>query len=247
MSDQIGFHYQRYAAGQAVEDFVGRLEAIGNATAGNAGHRPTLVSIILDGENCWEYYPNSGLEFLRGLYRRIVAAPQDHAGAGARLPGPASGHGTSSATSFPAVGSSTTSGSGSAMPTATGRGTCCTKRGSTWSDAAPRTASRPSSSTALGKRCTSPRGATGSGGSTTRTSPPRAACSTASSASTCRTSICAFRTSRRASWPGRSAGAASSGSIRCRRACCTSKWTAGARTSSGSTPAATRAKARGGP
>jgi alpha-amylase/alpha-mannosidase (GH57 family) len=72
MSDQIGFHYQRYAAEHAVSDFVGRLEAIGNATGRNAGHRPTLVSIVLDGENCWEYYPNGGVDFLRGLYRRIV-------------------------------------------------------------------------------------------------------------------------------------------------------------------------------
>ena len=76
MSDQIGFHYQRLAAGEAVEDFVGKLEAIASATAGKAAHRPTLVSIILDGENCWEYYPNSGLDFLRGLYRRIVEHPK---------------------------------------------------------------------------------------------------------------------------------------------------------------------------
>ena len=72
MSDQIGFHYYRYAPEHAVGDFIGKLEAIGNATGGNAGHRPTLVSIILDGENCWEYYPNAGVEFLRGLYRRVV-------------------------------------------------------------------------------------------------------------------------------------------------------------------------------
>jgi alpha-amylase/alpha-mannosidase (GH57 family) len=76
MSDQIGFHYQRDTAGHAVEDFVGKLEAIGSATAGKAGHRSPLVSIILDGENCWEYYPNSGLDFLRGLYRRIVEHPK---------------------------------------------------------------------------------------------------------------------------------------------------------------------------
>jgi alpha-amylase/alpha-mannosidase (GH57 family) len=76
MSDQIGFHYQRYSPEQAVADFVGKLEAIGNATGGNVGHRPTLVSIILDGENCWEYYPNSGVEFLRGLYRRVVQHPK---------------------------------------------------------------------------------------------------------------------------------------------------------------------------
>lgn len=72
MSDQIGFHYQRYSAENAVGDFFGKVEAIGRATTGNAGHRPTLVSIILDGENCWEYYPNAGLDFLRTLYQRIV-------------------------------------------------------------------------------------------------------------------------------------------------------------------------------
>jgi alpha-amylase/alpha-mannosidase (GH57 family) len=76
MSDQIGFHYQRYAPDHAVGDFIGKLEAIGNATPGNAGHRPTLVSIILDGENCWEYYPNAGVEFLRGVYRRVVQHPR---------------------------------------------------------------------------------------------------------------------------------------------------------------------------
>ncbi len=76
MSDQIGFHYQRYQAEHAVNDFLSKLEAIGNATGRNAGHRPTLVSIVLDGENCWEYYPNAGVDFLRGLYRRVVQHPK---------------------------------------------------------------------------------------------------------------------------------------------------------------------------
>jgi alpha-amylase/alpha-mannosidase (GH57 family) len=76
MSDQIGFHYQRYQPEHAVNDFIGKLEAIGSATGGNAGHRPTLVSIILDGENCWEYYPNAGVDFLRGVYRRVAQHPR---------------------------------------------------------------------------------------------------------------------------------------------------------------------------
>ncbi len=76
MSDQIGFHYQRYEARHAVDDFFGKVEGIGDATLGNAGHRPTLVSIVLDGENCWEYYPHGGVEFLRTLYRRIVEHPK---------------------------------------------------------------------------------------------------------------------------------------------------------------------------
>jgi len=76
MSDQIGFHYQRYHADHAVDDFVGKLEGIGRATHAHAGHRPTLVSIILDGENCWDYYANAGVDFLRALYRRVAQHPK---------------------------------------------------------------------------------------------------------------------------------------------------------------------------
>ena len=76
MSDQIGFHYQRATAEQAAGDFIAKLEAIRSATSGKTGHRPTLVSIVLDGENCWEYYPNSGLDFLRTLYRRVAVHPK---------------------------------------------------------------------------------------------------------------------------------------------------------------------------
>jgi alpha-amylase/alpha-mannosidase (GH57 family) len=78
MSDQIGFHYQRYQPQHAVDDFLGKLEAIGRATQANAGHRPSLVSIILDGENCWEYYPNGGVDFLRAFYKRIAQHPRIH-------------------------------------------------------------------------------------------------------------------------------------------------------------------------
>jgi hypothetical protein len=52
--------------------FFAKIHAIAGATSGNAGHRPTLVSIILDGENCWEYYPGGGVDFLRALYRRVA-------------------------------------------------------------------------------------------------------------------------------------------------------------------------------
>ncbi|HEY5311428.1 MAG TPA: glycoside hydrolase family 57 protein [Pirellulales bacterium] len=76
MSDQIGFHYQRFQPQHAADDFLGKLEGIGRATSGNSGNRPTLVSIILDGENCWEYYPNGGVDFLRALYRRVVQHPK---------------------------------------------------------------------------------------------------------------------------------------------------------------------------
>jgi len=76
MSDQIGFHYQRFSTQHAVDDFCGKVDAIGRATGGNAGHRPTLLTIILDGENCWEYYPNGGVDFLRAVYQRVAQHPK---------------------------------------------------------------------------------------------------------------------------------------------------------------------------
>ncbi|NLE38941.1 MAG: alpha-amylase/alpha-mannosidase [Pirellulaceae bacterium] len=76
MSDQIGFHYQGHDTEHAVNDFISKVEAVGRATRGNAGHRPTLLSIILDGENCWEYYGNAGVDFLRSLYRRVAEHPR---------------------------------------------------------------------------------------------------------------------------------------------------------------------------
>ena len=57
-----------------------------------------------------------------------------------------------------------------------------------------------------GRSCTSPRAATGSGGSATITPAPRTPCSITCSASTCRTSTCSSATRRRRSWPGPSAG-----------------------------------------
>jgi alpha-amylase/alpha-mannosidase (GH57 family) len=76
LSDQIGFHYQRFQSGAAVDDFLAKVEGIGRATTANAGHRPTLLTVILDGENCWEYYPDAGVDFLRAFYRRIVKHPK---------------------------------------------------------------------------------------------------------------------------------------------------------------------------
>ncbi|MBN1909047.1 MAG: hypothetical protein JW818_04850 [Pirellulales bacterium] len=73
MSDQIGFHYQRYTADHAVDDLLGKVQAIAKATTGS--QRLPLISIILDGENCWEYYPNAGVDFLRRLYREVIKHP----------------------------------------------------------------------------------------------------------------------------------------------------------------------------
>jgi len=75
LSDMIGFHYQRSDAHHAANDLIGRVLAIGRAVEANNAGRPALVPIILDGENCWEYYPDGGVGFLRALYRGCVENP----------------------------------------------------------------------------------------------------------------------------------------------------------------------------
>src|SRR5262249_32619780 len=55
-------------AAAAADDFVGHLQRIGEAVPGNG--QPALVSVILDGENCWEHYRGGGVPFLRALYER---------------------------------------------------------------------------------------------------------------------------------------------------------------------------------
>ena len=72
LSDMIGFHYQRSEPAAAAEDFVRHLENIGKAIKSD---EPALVSVILDGENCWEHYPGGGVTFLRELYRRCTTTP----------------------------------------------------------------------------------------------------------------------------------------------------------------------------
>jgi len=75
LSDLIGFHYQRNEAAAAANDLLARVASIGRAVEPHNAGRPALVPIILDGENCWEYYPDGGVSFLRNLYRNAVSHP----------------------------------------------------------------------------------------------------------------------------------------------------------------------------
>jgi alpha-amylase/alpha-mannosidase (GH57 family) len=68
LSDLIGFVYSKWEPKVAAEDFIGNLLRIRHSLPGN---RAYLVSIILDGENAWEYYRNDGLDFLRYLYEGL--------------------------------------------------------------------------------------------------------------------------------------------------------------------------------
>jgi alpha-amylase/alpha-mannosidase (GH57 family) len=72
LSDLVGFVYSRMDAGAAAEDLYRRIRAIGERVSIG---RPLTVSLILDGENAWEYFPGGGREFLRQFYRRVDNDP----------------------------------------------------------------------------------------------------------------------------------------------------------------------------
>jgi alpha-amylase/alpha-mannosidase (GH57 family) len=71
LSDLIGFVYSRMDAQAAAADLHQRIRAAGRST----GNRPAVVSIILDGENAWEFFPGNGREFLRAFYGRLASDP----------------------------------------------------------------------------------------------------------------------------------------------------------------------------
>jgi len=72
LSDLVGFVYSRMGAEAAAEDLHRRIRAIGDREPSG---RTATVSLILDGENAWEYYAGNGREFLRQFYRRIEGDP----------------------------------------------------------------------------------------------------------------------------------------------------------------------------
>ena len=71
LSDAIGFRYADWHARDAVGDFIHHLENIVDAPPAGG-----VVSVILDGENAWEYYPDNGFHFLQGLYERLSDHPR---------------------------------------------------------------------------------------------------------------------------------------------------------------------------
>ena len=70
LSDMVGFTYSTWHADDAVANL---LENLRNIAASEQKHEnDCLVSIILDGENAWEYYPNNGFYFLSALYKKLA-------------------------------------------------------------------------------------------------------------------------------------------------------------------------------
>jgi len=66
LSDLIGFAYSGMPAQDAAAHLLENIREAARPVL--AQGRDAVVSIILDGENAWEYYPESGREFLRRFY-----------------------------------------------------------------------------------------------------------------------------------------------------------------------------------
>lgn len=71
LSDLIGFEYKGWFSADAVRHFLHYVED----TYRHCPQRHPVVTVILDGENAWEYYPYNGYYFLSDLYEAL----QDHA------------------------------------------------------------------------------------------------------------------------------------------------------------------------
>ncbi len=66
LSDLIGFTYSSMDAQKAASDFMGRLQEIYDTSDFNPH-----VSVILDGENAWEFYPQNAALFFHALYQKL--------------------------------------------------------------------------------------------------------------------------------------------------------------------------------
>ncbi len=74
LSDLIGFVYSGMPAQDAAAHLIASIKQSAKPVIEKG--RDAVVSIILDGENAWEYYPQSGREFLRRFYSALAADPQ---------------------------------------------------------------------------------------------------------------------------------------------------------------------------
>ena len=73
ISDLIGFVYSGMPPKEAAQHLIQNIQTAAQPVL-NTG-RDAVVSIILDGENAWEYYPQSGREFLRRFYEGLQNTP----------------------------------------------------------------------------------------------------------------------------------------------------------------------------
>ena len=73
LSDLIGFVYSGMPPQDAANNLIHKIKE--SAQPLLAHGQDALIPIILDGENAWEYYPQSGREFLRRFYDALSKDP----------------------------------------------------------------------------------------------------------------------------------------------------------------------------
>jgi alpha-amylase/alpha-mannosidase (GH57 family) len=73
ISDLIGFVYSDMPPQEAAQHLIRNIKRAAQPALDMG--RDAVVSIILDGENAWEYYPRSGREFLRRFYEGLQNTP----------------------------------------------------------------------------------------------------------------------------------------------------------------------------
>jgi alpha-amylase/alpha-mannosidase (GH57 family) len=73
LSDLIGFVYSGMPPQDAANNLIQKIKE--SAQPVLASGQDAVVPIILDGENAWEYYPQSGREFLRRFYEALQKNP----------------------------------------------------------------------------------------------------------------------------------------------------------------------------
>lgn len=79
LSDLIGFTYSNWNGFDAASNFCNRLRQIRQDLVNAYGEeclKHAVVPVILDGENCWEYYFEDGVHFRRDLFKQLSDSPE---------------------------------------------------------------------------------------------------------------------------------------------------------------------------
>lgn len=74
LSDMVGFQYKDWNADDAANDFAQHMQNIANFLGDDV--KEHVVTVILDGENAWEYYHDNANHFLSSMYSRLTEHPQ---------------------------------------------------------------------------------------------------------------------------------------------------------------------------
>ena len=73
ISDLVGFVYSNLPPQDAANHLIHNIKQAAQPVIDSG--RDAVLSVILDGENAWEYYPQSGREFLRRFYDGLQRDP----------------------------------------------------------------------------------------------------------------------------------------------------------------------------